>query len=83
MAKILAIYSDSIQEVDIQVDIQGFIIMTNKEMDEVIAVLEKNLKHWDMPIVSQLAEEKQSRCHHHQHGRGARHAAFHGCQGSG
>ena len=34
MAKILAIYSDSIQEVDIQVDIQGFIIMTNKEMED-------------------------------------------------
>jgi hypothetical protein len=34
MAKIIAIYSDSIQEVDIQVDFQGFTIMTNKEMED-------------------------------------------------
>lgn len=36
MAKIIAIYSDSIEDVDINVDINGFIIMTNKEMEEYI-----------------------------------------------
>lgn len=34
MAKILAIFNDSIQEVDLNVDVQGFIIMTNKEMED-------------------------------------------------
>lgn len=34
MAKILAIFTDSIQEVDLNIDVQGFIIMTNKEMEE-------------------------------------------------
>jgi hypothetical protein len=36
MAKIIAIYNDSIEDVDINVDINGFIIMTNKEMEEYI-----------------------------------------------
>jgi len=34
MAKILAIFNDSIQEVDLNVDVQGFVIMTNKEMED-------------------------------------------------
>jgi hypothetical protein len=34
MAKILAIYNDSIENTDIQVDVNGFIIMTNKEMED-------------------------------------------------
>ena len=36
MAKIIAIYNDSIENTNIQVDIQGFIIMTNKEMEDYI-----------------------------------------------
>lgn len=34
MAKILAIFNDSINEIDLNVDINGFIIMTNKEMED-------------------------------------------------
>jgi len=34
MARILAIYNDSIEEVDLNVDIQGFMVMTNKEMQD-------------------------------------------------
>ena len=34
MAKILAIYNDSVENTDIQVDVNGFIIMTNKEMED-------------------------------------------------
>lgn len=36
MAKILAIYNDSIEDTDIQVDVNGFIIMTNKEMEDYV-----------------------------------------------
>ena len=36
MAKIIAIYNDSIQSVDIQVDVNGFVIMTNKEMEDYV-----------------------------------------------
>lgn len=34
MAKILAIFNDSINEVDLNVDINGFIVMTNKQMED-------------------------------------------------
>jgi hypothetical protein len=34
MAKILAIFNDSVSDVDINVEINGFIIMTNKEMED-------------------------------------------------
>lgn len=34
MAKILAIFNDSINEIDLNVDINGFIVMTNKEMED-------------------------------------------------
>lgn len=52
MAKILAIFNDSINEVDLNVDINGFIIMTNKEMED----YEETASSITWPFTYQLGE---------------------------